>query len=144
MLQSISSVFIVYRRKTLTGSPDPTHANGTDKPCTAFTENFMGLQYSVKLQGDVENIKLLLVFIKKTFKNCVRLKKPNHVRDALRSVQSDVFHCRENIHFLLSFDLLSNIEGNTEQSTSFGTVPEITEIVKKRAFIGIHRDQENI
>ena len=33
MLQSISSVFIVYRRKTLTGSPDPTHANGTDKPC---------------------------------------------------------------------------------------------------------------
>ena len=33
MLQKISSVFIVYRRKTLTGSPDPTHANGTDKPC---------------------------------------------------------------------------------------------------------------
>ena len=29
----ISSVFIVYRRKTLTGSPDPMHANGTDKPC---------------------------------------------------------------------------------------------------------------
>ena len=29
----ISSVFVVYRRKTLTGSPDPTHANGTDKPC---------------------------------------------------------------------------------------------------------------
>ena len=29
----ISSVFIVYRRKTLTGSPDPTHANGLDKPC---------------------------------------------------------------------------------------------------------------
>ena len=22
------------KRKTLTGSPDPTHANGTDKPCT--------------------------------------------------------------------------------------------------------------
>ena len=33
MLQSISSVFIVYRLKTLTGSPDPTHANGMDKPC---------------------------------------------------------------------------------------------------------------
>ena len=33
MLQSISSVFIVYRHKTLTGSPDPMHANGTDKPC---------------------------------------------------------------------------------------------------------------
>ena len=31
MLQKISSVFVVYRRKTLTGSPDPTHANGTDK-----------------------------------------------------------------------------------------------------------------
>ena len=33
MLQKTSSVFVVYRRKTLTGSPDPTHANGTDKPC---------------------------------------------------------------------------------------------------------------
>ena len=33
MLQSVSSVFIVYRRKTLTGSPDPTHTNGMDKPC---------------------------------------------------------------------------------------------------------------
>ena len=33
MLQKISSVFVVYRRKTLTGSPDPTHAIGTDKPC---------------------------------------------------------------------------------------------------------------
>ena len=26
MLQSVSSVFVVYRHKTLTGSPDPTHA----------------------------------------------------------------------------------------------------------------------
>ena len=34
MLQSVSSVFVVYRRKTLTGSPDPMHANGTNKPCT--------------------------------------------------------------------------------------------------------------
>ena len=33
MLQKISSVFVVYRHKTLTGSPDPTHAIGTDKPC---------------------------------------------------------------------------------------------------------------
>ena len=31
MLQKISSVFVVYRRKTLTGSLDPMHANGTDK-----------------------------------------------------------------------------------------------------------------
>ena len=36
MLQKISSVFVVYRCKTLTGSPDPTHANGTDKPCIMF------------------------------------------------------------------------------------------------------------
>ena len=34
MLQSVSSVFVAYRCKTLTGSPDPTHANSTDKPCT--------------------------------------------------------------------------------------------------------------
>ena len=33
MLQKISSVLVVYRCKTLTGSPDPTHANGMDKPC---------------------------------------------------------------------------------------------------------------
>ena len=33
MLQSISSVFVVYRHKTLTGSPDPTHAKGTNNPC---------------------------------------------------------------------------------------------------------------
>ena len=33
MLQSVSSVFVVYRRKTLTGSLDPMHANGMDKPC---------------------------------------------------------------------------------------------------------------
>ena len=38
MLQSISSVFVVYRRKTFTGSPDPTHANGTDKPCSYLLE----------------------------------------------------------------------------------------------------------
>ena len=29
----ISSVFIVYRRKTLTGSPDPMHATVQIKPC---------------------------------------------------------------------------------------------------------------
>ena len=34
MLQSVLSVFVVYRRKTLTGPPDPKHANGTDKPCS--------------------------------------------------------------------------------------------------------------
>ena len=33
MLQSASSVFVVYRRKTLIGSPDPTRANGTDNSC---------------------------------------------------------------------------------------------------------------
>ena len=102
-------------------------------------------QNSVKLQGDVENVKLLLAIHSRTFKNCVRLKeKSNHARDALRSVQSDVFHCRENIHFFLSLDLLSNIEGDTKQSTSFCTIPEITESVKNRDFIGIERDQENI
>ena len=46
------------------------------------------------------------------------------------SVQSNVFHCRENIHFVLSLDLLGNIEGDTEQSTSFCAISEITEIVE--------------
>ena len=51
-------------------------------------------------------------------------KQMSLIRDTLRSVQSDVFHCRENIHFLLSLNLLDNIEGDTKQSTSFCTVPE--------------------
>ena len=42
MLQSISSVFVVYRCKTLTGSPDPTHANGMDKPCTPRADTPLG------------------------------------------------------------------------------------------------------
>ena len=57
-------------------------------------------------------------------------EKTNLIRDALRSVQSDVFHCRENIHFLLSLNLLGNIEGDTKQSTSFCTVPEMAVIVE--------------
>ena len=39
MLQSVSSVFIMYRCKTPTGSPDPTHANGMNKPCTPIIVN---------------------------------------------------------------------------------------------------------
>ena len=42
MLQRISSVFVVYRCKTLTGSPDPTHANGTNKPCKEFCPQGQG------------------------------------------------------------------------------------------------------
>ena len=38
MLQSVSSVFVVYRRKTLTRSPDPMHANGTNKPCKEYVK----------------------------------------------------------------------------------------------------------
>ena len=56
-----------------------------------------------------------------------KVKNPNHAIDALRYVQSDVFHCRENIHFLLSLDLLCNIEGDTKQSTSFCTIPKMWE-----------------
>ena len=36
MLQSVSSVFVVYRHKTLTGSLDPMHANSTNKPCISL------------------------------------------------------------------------------------------------------------
>ena len=38
MLQSVSSVFIVCnRRKTLTGSPDPTYMQPANKPCMSLT-----------------------------------------------------------------------------------------------------------
>ena len=59
-----------------------------------------------------------------------KMGKPDLIYDALRPVQSDVFHCRENVHFLLSLDLLGNIEGDTKQSTSFCTIPEIREIIR--------------
>ena len=52
MLQKISSVFVVYRRKTLTGSPDPTHAIGTDKPCIIGGES--GPVGSVHRRGNME------------------------------------------------------------------------------------------
>ena len=44
MLRKIPSVFVVYRHKTLTGSTDPTHANGTDKPCKNVPENCMKMK----------------------------------------------------------------------------------------------------
>ena len=34
MLQLYPVFSLLNRRKTLTGSPDPTRANGTNKPCT--------------------------------------------------------------------------------------------------------------
>ena len=43
MLQRTSSVFVVYRRKTLTGPPDPTYANSMDKPCIIGGESGQGL-----------------------------------------------------------------------------------------------------
>ena len=46
MLQSTSSVFIVYRRKTLTGSPDPTHANGTNKPCIPLRSEDINIDWN--------------------------------------------------------------------------------------------------
>ena len=53
MLQSISSVFIVYRRKTLTGSLDPTYANSTDKPCTILSRLQTG---SVSIENNIDKI----------------------------------------------------------------------------------------
>ena len=55
MLQKISSVFVVYRRKTLTGSPDPTHANGTDKPCIYVME-FIVVSISLSLLLQIPSI----------------------------------------------------------------------------------------
>ena len=53
MLQTSSSVFIVYRRKTLTGSPDPTHAIGTDKPCIIGGESSLQVLFTeVKTQEE--------------------------------------------------------------------------------------------
>ena len=57
MLQSISSVFIVYRRKTLTGSLDPRHANGMDKPCTLTkAERYSIMEQAVALCPEITMI----------------------------------------------------------------------------------------
>ena len=53
MLQSVSSVFVVYRCKTLTGSLDPTHANGTNKPC--IQENTKQHMYWTGIDADIED-----------------------------------------------------------------------------------------
>ena len=60
MLQKLSSVFVVYRRKSLTGSPDPTHANGMDKPCTLWEKNYIKdrAQAVVTYITEYGNIKL--------------------------------------------------------------------------------------
>ena len=52
MLQSVSSVFIVYRCKTLTGSPDPTHANGMDKPCIIGGESNLSVLFTEDKTGN--------------------------------------------------------------------------------------------
>ena len=58
MLQKISSVFVVYRCKTLTGSLDPTHANGMDKPCSSFCLLYISASYvSFLLQGKSPNLE---------------------------------------------------------------------------------------
>ena len=50
----------MYRRKTLTGSPDPTHANCTDKPCNMGQNDTIGkieLNPSFVLSSDNTNCK---------------------------------------------------------------------------------------
>ena len=46
MLQTSSSVFIVYRHKTLTGSPDPMHVTGMDKPCIIGGESSLQVLFT--------------------------------------------------------------------------------------------------
>ena len=52
MLQNISSVFIVYRHKTLTGSPDPMHAIGMDKPCKFIAMDLIGEFHPASSKGN--------------------------------------------------------------------------------------------
>ena len=73
MLQKISSVFVVYRRKPLTGSPDPTHAIGTDKPCKsdksigAIRSIYVTLTIIIVSFGFVGNALILIVMCNKAF-----------------------------------------------------------------------------
>ena len=67
MLQSVSSVFVVYRCKTLTGSPDPTHANGMNKPCMIGWHQNSNHQNGFQLAQDLTLIdqfdKIFFLFI---------------------------------------------------------------------------------
>ena len=66
MLQSISSVFVAYRRKTLTGSPDPTHANGTNKPCMCLSSGHHRINVSaVAISIYIYSVYIYILFISK-------------------------------------------------------------------------------
>ena len=54
----------MYRRKTLTGSPDPTHANGTDKPCKQkYTLNSFAIEL---LAGQTDSFSIFVDFTLET------------------------------------------------------------------------------
>ena len=56
-----TSVFVVYRRKTLTGSPDPMHANGTDKPCRRPNPNHIFELFRQLSGHSASNVRFLLL-----------------------------------------------------------------------------------
>ena len=67
------------RHKTLTGSPDPTHANSTNKPCTLYylrsdTHNFLQFQVECQvkwfwLSCKSNQLKCLITICNKVVKN---------------------------------------------------------------------------
>ena len=79
MLQSVSSGFVVYRHKTLTGSPDPTHANGMNKPCntTSIPHVVGALGESLGARGRTKcEININSKIFYQTFIVCKHLKRP--------------------------------------------------------------------
>ena len=91
MLQSISSVFVVYRRKTLTGSPDPTHANGTDKPCIINLHNFYCLNCIFYIAFRFSLLSKFLVSALSTSIYVIQLFNQKFI-----CIGCDVFHTKTN------------------------------------------------
>ena len=106
MLQKISSVFVVYRRKTLTGSPDPTHANGTDKPCITDIPQVQPVaplvQYSViaSFSGApiLKNVSTILC----------SLSNPNRSNMVLRGIHLYNFFLKKNLESYIGASLYTH------------------------------------
>ena len=96
MLQSVSSVFVVYRRKTLTGSPDPTHANGTDKPCNLCKQ---------KIDHELSNIFHLVIVVENYSTMATRdfFEKNNTIKTGIQGLKR-----RLRIYPLRNTKILSN------------------------------------
>ena len=81
MLQLYPVYLLCNRHKTLTGSPDPTHANGTNKPCSCLRvkpdDSFLFLLQKVCLPALQATIRSTYVTLRNEPEEFIILRKQN-------------------------------------------------------------------